>query len=221
MEYGNCRREFTSGQVARMRNMWFAYRQCTAFTEKYNVEWEGKDMDSCSDPSRIAREASTRCAGMRQLFTVLHAWPSKVTPCACGVLSAEKDAVSYKAKPYTYTGLVTTSYADLSSQRCTGSMKVTCCFKRTYDDAGVIGADDTYLAYAPAGAACKAVADCASGVCSAGKCKAATCSDGIMNGEESDTDCGGTCAGCSAGRACAEGNDCKSGVCDLLVHLCE
>jgi hypothetical protein len=42
----------------------------------------------------------------------------------------------------------------------------------------------------------------------------ATCSDAILNGNESDTDCGGSCAACSNGRRCFVNADCQSGVCD-------
>jgi hypothetical protein len=43
---------------------------------------------------------------------------------------------------------------------------------------------------------------------------APTCSDGIMNGSETDTDCGGgTCPKCAAGRMCAVPSDCISNVC--------
>lgn len=42
-----------------------------------------------------------------------------------------------------------------------------------------------------------------------------TCDDGIFNGDEVDTDCGGpTCDPCGAGLACAEDADCISLICD-------
>lgn len=40
-----------------------------------------------------------------------------------------------------------------------------------------------------------------------------TCSDGERNGDESDVDCGGSCAPCVAGRACAGNADCDQGSC--------
>ncbi|MCA9544172.1 MAG: hypothetical protein KC613_07265, partial [Myxococcales bacterium] len=47
-----------------------------------------------------------------------------------------------------------------------------------------------------------------------GVCQAPTCNDGVRNGTETDTDCGGTCPqDCAAGRACGNGADCISGVC--------
>src|SRR5262249_22971244 len=42
----------------------------------------------------------------------------------------------------------------------------------------------------------------------------ATCSDGIKDGDETDTDCGGkTCPGCAVMKTCKVGGDCASGVC--------
>ena len=42
---------------------------------------------------------------------------------------------------------------------------------------------------------------------------AASCTDGLKNGDESDTDCGGSCSPCTAGQVCAERADCASSVC--------
>ena len=59
---------------------------------------------------------------------------------------------------------------------------------------------------------------CPSGVCSAGSCLAAACDDGVQNGDETDVDCGGSCAtGCAAGLGCVSGGDCESGSCDAEV----
>ena len=64
------------------------------------------------------------------------------------------------------------------------------------------------------GARCGAATDCRSGVCSNDICQAPACDDGVLNGEESDIDCGGsTCAGCSAGDRCGQADDCNSLVC--------
>lgn len=40
-----------------------------------------------------------------------------------------------------------------------------------------------------------------------------TCSDAISNGDESDVDCGGSCAPCFNGRLCYQNGDCQSGNC--------
>jgi hypothetical protein len=41
----------------------------------------------------------------------------------------------------------------------------------------------------------------------------ATCSDGVRNGGETDTDCGGPCPPCADGQSCVTQNDCQSRVC--------
>ncbi len=50
-------------------------------------------------------------------------------------------------------------------------------------------------------------------VCSGGKCQ--TCSDGLKNGTETDTDCGGGggCAKCANGKRCNEASDCAGNLC--------
>ncbi|MFN3199693.1 MAG: hypothetical protein ACE366_14905 [Bradymonadia bacterium] len=41
------------------------------------------------------------------------------------------------------------------------------------------------------------------GVCSGGTCAAPACDDGVGNGDETDVDCGGSCAPCPSGLRCA------------------
>ena len=70
---------------------------------------------------------------------------------------------------------------------------------------------------------CKAAADCLSGVCDAtsGLCAAPSCTDNTLNGDETDTDCGGsTCPACAASKKCKNSADCQSGVCDATSGLC-
>jgi hypothetical protein len=65
---------------------------------------------------------------------------------------------------------------------------------------------------------CSVGTDCKSGACSGGVCVAAnpTCADGIKNGGETDTDCGGpVCAKCAGGQTCSNVGDCLSGSCVL------
>jgi hypothetical protein len=40
-----------------------------------------------------------------------------------------------------------------------------------------------------------------------------TCSDALKNGDETDVDCGGSCAPCSVNQHCASGADCSTQVC--------
>jgi hypothetical protein len=48
-----------------------------------------------------------------------------------------------------------------------------------------------------------------------------TCYDGVKNGDETDVDCGGSCAPCIAGKACNENADCVSGVCAAGPGICQ
>jgi len=50
----------------------------------------------------------------------------------------------------------------------------------------------------------------------AGQC----CADGLQNLDESDVDCGGSCAGCLYGDACGGDGDCQSGLCDGTSDTC-
>lgn len=44
-----------------------------------------------------------------------------------------------------------------------------------------------------------------------------SCTDGVMNGDETDVDCGGSCNACVDGAACTSSADCASKHCDLSV----
>ena len=48
----------------------------------------------------------------------------------------------------------------------------------------------------------------------------ATCIDGVLNGSETDTDCGGSCATCADGAHCLQDSDCTSGLCDPVLEEC-
>lgn len=62
---------------------------------------------------------------------------------------------------------------------------------------------------------CLDSSQCTSGVCASNTCAAPECSDMILNGSETDIDCGGgQCPGCSVGYGCVIGKDCKSQVCN-------
>jgi len=70
------------------------------------------------------------------------------------------------------------------------------------------------------GQRCHLAGDCASGICAGmgpdGICQPPSCTDGIRNGAETDTDCGGTCAPvsrCAVGARCATGSDCATASC--------
>ncbi len=71
----------------------------------------------------------------------------------------------------------------------------------------------------PAGDRCAIAADCSSGRCVNGRCGEANCNDGVTNGDETDTDCGGSCRQAPLSLTCPDGDrclvaaDCASGVC--------
>src|SRR5262245_7345162 len=41
-----------------------------------------------------------------------------------------------------------------------------------------------------------------------------SCSDGTQNGDESDTDCGGSCGKCDIGKRCRGASDCMTNICN-------
>ncbi|MEP7126289.1 MAG: SUMF1/EgtB/PvdO family nonheme iron enzyme [Byssovorax sp.] len=68
----------------------------------------------------------------------------------------------------------------------------------------------------PANQGCKVSADCVSKNCdtSIHKCAIETCMDGVINGKETDTDCGGGfCPGCGVAKSCEVATDCKGATC--------
>jgi len=72
---------------------------------------------------------------------------------------------------------------------------------------------------------CKVNDDCLSKACSTAKipyvCVAASCEDDIMNGDETDVDCGGKCtAKCGIGKKCMKDADCVQGKCDASSKAC-
>ncbi len=63
---------------------------------------------------------------------------------------------------------------------------------------------------------CTKPEDCPSKVCllTTGRCLEATCRDGVLNGDETDMDCGGSkCSKCDIQKSCKTPGDCASGVC--------
>jgi hypothetical protein len=67
---------------------------------------------------------------------------------------------------------------------------------------------------------CHEATDCAvgQGTCSFGTCEKYYCTDGQLDHDETDVDCGGpSCPPCATGGACASGRDCVSGSCAASV----
>ncbi len=72
---------------------------------------------------------------------------------------------------------------------------------------------------------CSAATDCTSGICDTTANKCVSCSDGIKNGTETGTDCGGTtcvAAGktCAVDASCNVHADCSAGSCDSTLKVC-
>ncbi|MCA9693344.1 MAG: hypothetical protein KC636_27360 [Myxococcales bacterium] len=64
---------------------------------------------------------------------------------------------------------------------------------------------------------CFADTDCASGFCDPddNTCQPPSCDDGVMNGDETDVDCGGACgATCLVGEVCVIDDDCVTMLCE-------
>ncbi|TNF36104.1 MAG: hypothetical protein EP329_05540 [Deltaproteobacteria bacterium] len=61
------------------------------------------------------------------------------------------------------------------------------------------------------------VASCDAG---AQRAPAPKCDDGILNGNESDLDCGGSCGPCAFGDACRAPGDCATNVCEAKSCAC-
>lgn len=81
------------------------------------------------------------------------------------------------------------------------------CQTRTCD-AGVCGMVDAAL-----GTACDSNGGLTQVCDGTGTCADATCTDTVLDGDESDVDCGGSCPPCGDGDACVDDGDCASGVC--------
>jgi len=67
---------------------------------------------------------------------------------------------------------------------------------------------------------CASNADCQSGFCNPMTlvCAAPACNDGFPNGDETDTDCGGSCMNdCMNGLNCMMDGDCTSGYCNAMM----
>lgn len=65
---------------------------------------------------------------------------------------------------------------------------------------------------------CGGALDCggcgASQVCVEDRCLISSCTDAVRGGDETDVDCGGSCAVCEVGQGCGADEDCRSGHCE-------
>ncbi|CAF1327644.1 unnamed protein product [Adineta ricciae] len=74
------------------------------------------------------------------------------------------------------------------------------------------------------GKACAVNTDCVNGNCHQynHKCQNPSCSDGNLNQNETDLDCGGVCVGtCTLNKVCKINGDCANGNCNKYNHTCQ
>jgi hypothetical protein len=117
------------------------------------------------------------------------------------------------------------------------SVAFTCCAPKSHC-VGVTSSLDTYYqdVYYSCVPECASGAECESGVCgpttdtsfaTRNLCLTPSCSDGVRNGDESDVDCGGSCAAsfpskppkaCAVGETCTKAADCVTQSCGTDGH---
>jgi hypothetical protein len=128
--------------------------------------------------------------------------------------------------PLACAGKACSADSDCASGACDALERV--CNAPPYCSDGVQNEDETAtdcggscapLRGCAVGDACIVDADCANGACVSGACADVprNCIDGSLDGDETDVDCGGSCAPaleCDDGKACAAGVDCKSAICN-------
>jgi hypothetical protein len=113
---------------------------------------------------------------------------------------------------------------DCVSGVCTGGVcAVATCSDgvRNGGESGVDCGGPTACPRCPIGQGCVSAMDCVNANCDFGSmtCAATTasCSDGILNGSETDVDCGGACPSCPNGAHCQLDADCAGGSCSAGI----
>ena len=75
------------------------------------------------------------------------------------------------------------------------------------------------------GSGCKVDGDCDNVLCdpTTSTCGGVTDGDGLKNGDETDTDCGGptTSKKCGTGKICAQTSDCDRAICNATTKVCK
>ena len=143
---------------------------------------------SCNTGVKDGTETDVDCGGACQANCGLGKGCKSGNDCISGICTALKCAA---APPTCFDNMKNGTESDTD---CGGSCALKC----------------------PIGDTCNSGPDCASTVCTGGVCAAPapTCTDGMTNGMETDTDCGGpTCAPCGNTKTCAANSDCLSVSC--------
>jgi len=177
---------FTSQQIQRMKNMWMTHRVCT----KYPFSKSGEGT-TCNG-KRFSSELAAICESKRAELIAAQEF-TRVEPCPCGVVKKEDGSVERQWGSSFYTSFTVTRGKNpfTGVRKCIYLNRGYCCFRGYYGSTVLPLLGETCLSNCPVGTPCKSGVICGSGVCSGGTCKAPSCSDGTLNGEESDIDCGG------------------------------
>ena len=139
-----------------------------------------------------------------------------------GVCAACTDNLECGATEYCDTGVCVaknpngtacTLDRECSSDQCIDGFCCDTLCDGTCESCGLTGTEGTCTPYAQGN---DPENECAPDTCSGSS--SCQCNDGVVNGNETGTDCGGgTCAACGAGQGCTQPSDCLSGVCTGMM----
>ena len=118
-------------------------------------------------------------------------------------------------------GATCSEHSDCISEACLADHCLASCTDGVQDGAetGVDcgGGEESGCDACPTGEACAENSDCVTDLCLDEACREPRCDDEVMDGAETDVDCGGGavsgCPRCPDGDGCGGGEDCRSGVC--------
>jgi hypothetical protein len=121
----------------------------------------------------------------------------------------------------------TSGVCDAATDTCAPAPGETCFDGLLNQDETDVDCGGAACAVCGIGDACGLDSDCGSGWCDPAtdtceQATSATCSDGLLNQDETDVDCGGSaCPVCSPGGACVDAGDCSTNYCDPSTDTCE
>ncbi len=182
--------------------------------DETDVDCGGADCDAC-DTDGACLEATDCASGVCADEACVEA------TCEDGVLNGDESDVDCGTEA---CGTCDDEAICVDGENCTSGVcdaELFTCTPAACDDA-VMNGDESAVdcggamcAACGVGAACVEATDCVDGACDGitGVCLMAACDDAVLNGDESDVDCGGSCETCADSRACDDAADCASGVC--------
>ncbi|MBI5536645.1 MAG: hypothetical protein HY898_28255 [Deltaproteobacteria bacterium] len=178
----------------------------------------GKDCNGDGDCVTGKCNASKKCAGAACDDTILNGDETDVD---CGGSCPTKCSDTKKCK---IDGDCGSGFCDPTNQVCNPAA-----CDNTHKDSNETDVDcgGSCTTKCAVGKGCAGGNDCVDGVCDTNAnpkvCLAATCTDTVANGDETDVDCGGSCAPtskCADTKKCKVGGDCTSGYCDATQLVC-